>query len=267
MASTRNGSGIFRLAAAVRLAIPLALVALVSGSAARPLAAPAPVPSPGGMREPAWSADGKRIAVSYLDRVWTAAPDGKLAKPLTTGSAVGIEREPAWSPDGRTIAFSADAGQGFHVYTAPATGGAPARVTTLVGQERWPSWTRDGRLVFASRDEPAQKVAGDSHSSLLAQWDLFIVSPEQTGAALAATKGGRAQSGTAAATIAWGPPVRLTTTPDNETGPRVSPDGTRILYLSDRDNEDLDVDLWVMQVPQAAPETKQPAAQQQNPED
>ena len=33
-----------------------------------------------GVQEPAWSPDGKRIAVSYLDRIWTMTPDGKQAE-------------------------------------------------------------------------------------------------------------------------------------------------------------------------------------------
>ena len=36
--------------------------------------------SPIGVQEPAWSPDGKRIAVSYLDRLWTMTPDGKQAR-------------------------------------------------------------------------------------------------------------------------------------------------------------------------------------------
>ena len=36
--------------------------------------------SPVGVQEPAWAPDGKRIAVSYLDRIWTMTPDGRQAK-------------------------------------------------------------------------------------------------------------------------------------------------------------------------------------------
>ena len=36
-----------------------------------------------GVQDPAWAPDGKRIAVSYLDRIFTMTPDAKQAKALT----------------------------------------------------------------------------------------------------------------------------------------------------------------------------------------
>ena len=38
--------------------------------------------APAGVQEPAWSPDGRRIAVSYLDRLWTMTPDGKQARAI-----------------------------------------------------------------------------------------------------------------------------------------------------------------------------------------
>src|SRR5689334_468343 len=126
--------------------------------------------SPVGVQEPAWSPDGKRIAVSYLDRIWTLTPDGKQAKPvfqdLKTSSPqdlsrsqdhsspqdLVIEREPAWSPDGNRLAYAADRGNGFDIFVVAmkngVAAGAPVAATTMAGDERWPSWTTDGRLVF-----------------------------------------------------------------------------------------------------------------------
>ena len=63
------------------------------------------------------------------------------------------------------------------------------------------------------------------------QWDSFVVAP-------------------VAGSEAWQAPVRLTETTDNETSPRVSPDGRRVVFVSDRDSTD-DVDLWAMPVPAA----------------
>ena len=53
-----------------------------------------------GMRDPAFSPDGKRIAVSWLEAIWTLTPDGRDEKPVVTVRGEWVsERDPAWSPD------------------------------------------------------------------------------------------------------------------------------------------------------------------------
>lgn len=179
-----------------------------------------------GVQEPAWSPDGRRVAVSYLDRIWTLTPNGQQPRALVTGGAPDIEREPAWSPDGALVAFAGFREQGFDIFVAPARGGDATAVTSLAGDERWPSWTPDGRLVFAHK--PA--AADDAHPG--AAWDLYLASRRDRSA--------------------WGEPVPLTETRDaSETHPKVSPDGTQVVFVSDRDSED-DVDLWAMPVPPAS---------------
>ena len=124
------------------------------------------------MREPAWAPDGKRLAVVYLDRIWTMQPDGREGASSTGSPAV--EREPAWSPDGRRIAFAADRGRGFDIYvvTCPAAvtpaASCPSAWPMLEGDERSPSWTPDGPLVFAHRGHPATR-SGISSSSIPAR--------------------------------------------------------------------------------------------------
>ena len=49
--------------------------------------------------------DGRRVAVSYLDRIWTLAPDAS-ARPLAAADSGAVEREPAWSPDGTRLAWA-----------------------------------------------------------------------------------------------------------------------------------------------------------------
>jgi len=59
--------------------------------------------------EPAWSADGKRIAFIRDGRVVVARADGSKARALTTRTP-GRQwpaSSPSWSPDGRHIAFAA----------------------------------------------------------------------------------------------------------------------------------------------------------------
>jgi gamma-glutamyltranspeptidase len=166
------------------------------------------------MRDPAWSPDGKRLAVVVLDRIWTMQPDGRDGSELTR--TPGVEREPAWSPDGKRVAFAGDRGTGFDLYVVNAHGGVPERVVALEGDERWPSWTADGRIVFANRTTDTM------------QWDLFAIDPDLP--------------------IDKRMSQRLTQSPDDEVQPRVSPDGRRIAFASDRGSDDGDFDIWLIRL-------------------
>ena len=167
-----------------------------------------------GAQDPAWSPDGRRLAFSFLDRIWTSAADGRGGKPLVQVS-VSVERDPAWSTDGRSIAFAADAGAGFDIHVTPSDGGTPRRLTTLEGDERWPSFTRDNRVVFSHR----LSLPGSP-------WQLYVTAADGSGAA----------------------PLFPDSQKDDEREPRVSPDGSRVAYISDRDSEDRDVDVWVAEL-------------------
>ena len=165
---------------------------------------------PAGIQDPAWSPDGRRLATSFFERIWISAPDGRGGRALRADSPAA-ERDPAWSPDGRSLAFAADAGEGFDIVIAGADGRAARRLTSADGDDRWPSWTRDGRIVFSRRTGPFEP------------WRFYVV-PE---------KGGDAR------------PLFADAPSDDEREGRVSPDGTRIAYISDRESEDGDVDLWI----------------------
>ncbi len=195
----------------------VAAAALLSAFVLVPLHSQPAAPSGvSGLREPAWSPDGKRLAVVFLDRIWVLTPDGRDGKALIP-DAISVQRDPAWSADGARIAYAMDRGNGFDIYVTRAKGGVAERVTNSGGDERGPSWTPDGRLVFAERQTDAT------------QWDLAIVSPAPNGG--------------------WSAPARLTDTADSETQPRVSPDGTRVAFASDRESDEGDFDLWLMRLP------------------
>ena len=97
-----------------------------------------------------------------------------------------------------------------------------ARRLARAHHRRWPA-TRarhHGRPTAASSSRIASPAP--------AQWDLYAVDPE--------VRCRRAL------------PLRLTQSPDSEVHPRVSPDGARIVFASDRDNDEGDFDIWVMRL-------------------
>jgi gamma-glutamyltranspeptidase/glutathione hydrolase len=172
-----------------------------------------------GVRDPAWSPDGRRLAVSYLDQIWSVSPSGELSRALARwpDAKPTAERDPAWATDGRRVVFAADRGDGFDLFMVDRGGGAPERLTFLPGDERWPSWTPDGRVVFAHRATQ--------------QWDLYVLDAAGAGPGAPPT------------------PLALSETSDDEMQPRVSPDGKRVAFASTREALPGDVDIWVMPLP------------------
>jgi tricorn protease len=108
---------------------------------------------------PALSAE--RIAFVYADDLWVADRDGKNARRLT--SDIGIETTPVFSPDGATIAFTAQYDGNLDVYTIPATGGAPTRLTWHPGPDVVRGTTPDGKSVLFTSTRAA---ANNRHSQL-----------------------------------------------------------------------------------------------------
>ena len=74
-----------------------------------------------------------QIIFSYAGDLWTVGRQGGNATRLTSGA--GIEDHPVFSPDGETIAFTGEYDGNVDVYTMPATGGVPRRITYHPGAD------------------------------------------------------------------------------------------------------------------------------------
>ncbi len=107
-----------------------------------------------GLRAPAWSPSGRRLAFAAGGRIWTTSSDGGAARVVTSGP--GEERDPAWMPDEASIVYvSSPSGLPGHVWRAPVSGGAPARISRDEAIYRTPRPSPDGREVLVVVGEGA----------------------------------------------------------------------------------------------------------------
>ncbi|MEZ5099203.1 MAG: hypothetical protein R3C15_05255 [Thermoleophilia bacterium] len=149
--------------------------------------------------EPAWSADGRRIAFSSnrerpLDwDIWVMRADGSGVRRVTSHRAA--DRDPTWSPDGTRLAFSSDRDRGdVDIWVVPAGGGQATRLAGARGLDVDPAWSPDGtRVVFAS-----DRDGGN--------FDLWVVNADGSGE------------------------TRLTGGPGMDLSPSWSPDGRNVVF-------------------------------------
>lgn len=96
------------------------------------------------------------IAFGYAGDLWTVSREGGRAVRLTSG--VGLESAPVFSPDGATIAFTGEYDGNTDVFTIPAAGGIPHRVTYHPAPDFAIGWTPDGkRILFRSNRDSASR--------------------------------------------------------------------------------------------------------------
>jgi len=110
------------------------------------------------LRYPSISPDGSTITFSYHGNLYYADADGGNAVAITTGDA--YDGYPVWSHDGNTIAFASDRHGNFDVYTIPAKGGTPIRLTFNSANDYPNDFTIDDKSVLfgSGREAPAQSV-------------------------------------------------------------------------------------------------------------
>ena len=142
--------------------------------------------------------------------IYLASADGRSVRRLTRSSDAN-DRAPALSADGTMVAWEREITTSggdvvaVEIWTMRVDGSEARAVVQNGSFNRSPSWAPDGSIVYTSR------VTGSDQ--------IWRVGPGSTA------------------------PVRLTTGGAADQFPRVSPDGARILFQS---NRELDFDVYVM---------------------
>jgi len=117
---------------------------------------------------PAWSRDGRQLAVvlqtTGWDKIYLLAVDGAAhasadsLRAMTSGT--GEDGTPVFSPDGRSIAFvsNREHPEERRIWVAPVDARSPARRLTDLGPgaEAAPQWSADGSRIFFTRNTPLE---------------------------------------------------------------------------------------------------------------
>ena len=112
---------------------------------------------------PAWSPDGKTIAVVLSveggSQIYLINSDGSGPRRRISNSN-SIDTEPRYSTDGKWLYFTSDRGGSPQIYRMSVTGGEPQRVTFKGGYNVSPRPSPDGRvLAYVTRDSGKFQVA------------------------------------------------------------------------------------------------------------
>lgn len=160
-----------------------------------------PIP---GMRH-MWSPDGSAVIYASgrtgSQDLWIADVASGAVRQLTRHLA--DEFNPRWSPDGQWVAFTSNRGGQVDLWIIPSAGGQAVRVTDDPETEGGTRWSADGNALTFDR----------------APFTVHLWTVGADGSA----------------------PRQLTSGRGQDASPRVSPDGTRVLFLSDRSGNS---DLW-----------------------
>jgi uncharacterized protein YjdB len=114
------------------------------------------MPAEGYRSEPAWSADGSRIAFSErqsgpngtTSSIWIMNADGSGRQAVISDSPA-FDASPTWSPDGTRLAFVRFYGAEADITIVRIADGSLTRLP-LAGLEGKPAWSPDGSLIAFS---------------------------------------------------------------------------------------------------------------------
>ena len=116
------------------------------------------------LQKPAWSPDGRTLAVvlqeSGWDHIYSIPVAGGKPKALTSGNFEDVD--PVFSPDGKELAVisSRKALEARSVWILPLNGSAPHQLAqfSMPGLETSPEWSPDGKQIYFHRSSPVSST-------------------------------------------------------------------------------------------------------------
>ncbi len=193
--------------------------------------------------------DGKQIALVLKGALWVIPSTGGEAKRLTVQD--GNYEDIAWSPDSTHIVVISDRGGQTDVYSLDVATKALTRLTNDEAVERNTEWSPDGKYVSYSKAGPnaglyIAPVAGGPERRIAEsagnnEFGEGIVnhcwSPDSRWLAFARSD----KIGTIdvwVVPVVGGSPINVTKYPGNNSEPKFTSDGRRLLFLSNRGGTD-----------------------------
>ncbi len=194
--------------------------------------------------------DGNLLALSLSalgkQTVWMIPPDDAAGSPIATTRGSN-ERDVEWSPDGERIAFVGSRGRQWHIFVSDPKGENARQLTRHRGRDRRPRFSPDGtHIAYLS-----ERIATDTG------WDLWVMSlaegrprqltshpfdeadprfsPDGTQIAITFRAGRHVNRRIAIVSSAGGDLIDLLPTAweGDSFGARWSPDGTKLVFVSD----------------------------------
>ena len=196
-------------------------------------------------RNPEWSPDGTKISYDTWEDVYVINADGSGQTNITNTPHPVIEYYSSWSPDGTRIAFTryghnGPGGPSPEIFMANPDGTDQTLLETGMCRSYAPVWHPDGRIFFQGYTYTDCNVS-----------QTWIISPDGTGLTPLAVNpyfndvspdGSQVtfdSRGTSAEIFTQGidgsEPIRLTNDSAYDNKPHWAPDGTKLVFLSDRD--------------------------------
>jgi Tol biopolymer transport system component/imidazolonepropionase-like amidohydrolase len=224
--------------------------------------------------QPAWSPDGKAIAFaserSAGRGIWLLQNMDRADKrsEVLLSRTAGAPAAPSWSPKSTQVIYqTGDAGRGStELWVKPVASNEPPRIVSAPGEDVFPfraAWTSDSEILYTADGQIKRAGLGAGQSATVAfeasvklnrpayprrkrDFDSTAARKVRGIVAPSVSPDGRRVAFTALGDL-WiaesgKKPERITSDTFVQAQPKWSPDGTKIIYLSDRRGE---MDIWL----------------------